>query len=552
MGVVKIFSSMTVRNRMILGFSLVLAATVALTVVGVRNVELINRGLTTITDQNSVKQRYAINFRGSVHDRAIALRDVVLAPNSESVDQAVDSIRQLEAFYRDSAQPLTAIFQQGEGVSRQERQLLAAIESIENRSMPVINEVIALQRSGQVEQAQALLLQTASPAFVDWLAAINAFIDYQEAANQAVTQEIRSTAEAFSSSMMVLTAIALLFGVVLAWLIEKSIRRSLGGEPNDVAQVLSAVAEGELNQQLPSAEAGSVLHSVAAMQQRLREVVQHIAEASDDMGAKTETLASESINMASLARQQGGETQESSDRLEMMRQSVMRTVELLEDTEQNSSKTVDYSQSGRELISSTALEIQKVSDVVNAAVQQVRHLEARTAEIGNIAGVISAISEQTNLLALNAAIEAARAGESGRGFAVVADEVRTLAQRTGEATNQIETMLSEVRAETLSSVTAMEATLPQIDHSLTLSGQSTEVLESIDRQANDSLTKVRGVAGAIDEQLRSITELVSTMADVSRMSERTIGALQTNEEAVASLNEVAAGLKQTVRVFKVQ
>lgn len=113
-------------------------------------------------------------------------------------------------------------------------------------------------------------------------------------------------------------------------------------------------------------------------------------------------------------------------------------------------------------------------------------------------------------------------------------------------------MLGEVRSETLASVTAMEATLPQIDHSLSLSGQSTDVLESIDRQANDSLTKVRGVAGAIDEQLRSITELVATMSDVSRMSERTIGALQTNEDAVASLNSVAAGLKQEVKVFKVQ
>ena len=76
--------------------------------------------------------------------------------------------------------------------------------------------------------------------------------------------------------------------------------------------------------------------------------------------------------------------------------------------------------------------------MVHAAVDQIRQLEARTGEIANIAGVINGISEQTNLLALNAAIEAARAGESGRGFAVVADEVRTLAQRTGDATGQID------------------------------------------------------------------------------------------------------------------
>lgn len=551
MGLIKLFSQMSVRKRLVIGFGLVLVVMLAITVIGVRNVQTIDQGLTAITDQNSVKQRYAINFRGSVHDRAIAIRDVVLAPDTAALNEEIAIIERLERFYQESAGPLNQLLNNGGDVSATERQLLSRIQAVEQRTEPLIDEVIDLRQAGQREAAERLMLTEAKPAFIEWLASINAFIDYQEAQSQAITDDIREGAAGFSAFMLLLTGLAILFGIVLAILIERSLKASLGGEPREVADILSKVQEGDLSQTIRQSPQGSVLHSVQLMQNRLGEVVTNIVNASQQLGKEAVVLSRESQDALSMAEQQGESTTDAGNRLETMRQSVLHTAELLEDTEENSSKTVEQSESGRRLIAETAVEIRKVSEVVHAAVDQIRQLEARTGEIANIAGVINGISEQTNLLALNAAIEAARAGESGRGFAVVADEVRTLAQRTGDATGQIESMLGQIRKETQASVTAMESTLPQIEHGLSLSESSNEVLTTIDNQANDSLKKVRQIVEVIRVQVGDINDLVASMEGVSESSAKSITALKANQNAVKTLNGLAADLEGEVEVFQV-
>jgi methyl-accepting chemotaxis protein len=59
-------------------------------------VNSISNSLGTINDVNSVKQRYAINFRGSVHDRAISIRDVGLVETDAERRAAIDEITRLQ------------------------------------------------------------------------------------------------------------------------------------------------------------------------------------------------------------------------------------------------------------------------------------------------------------------------------------------------------------------------------------------------------------------------------------------------------------------------
>ena len=112
--------------RLLTGFGLILGLMVLITAIGVRNVQFIDTKMTVINDQNSVKQRYAINFRGSVHDRAIAIRDVVLAERASDVQEAVNLIKKLEGFYTDSAGPLDSLMYVG--ASPEEKNILRRIK----------------------------------------------------------------------------------------------------------------------------------------------------------------------------------------------------------------------------------------------------------------------------------------------------------------------------------------------------------------------------------------------------------------------------------------
>lgn len=536
------------RKKLMIGFGVILALMLILTTLGIQKVSFIDSTLSVITNVNSVKQRYAINYRGSVHDRAIAIRDVAIARNASEIASFEREINELARFYADSEQKMRAMLNSEIEFTSRERQIINKIDDIQTRTLPIITNILAAKKRG--EDVQNQILDQARPAFVDWLAAINEFIDYQEAANQKATPEAIEVAQGFSQLMMLLTFGAVVISIAVALLIETSFRRSLGGEPYDARAILSEIADGNLNTKVDTEYRNSMLASVDNMQARLADTVSNIVNAAGELTNQTGQVAAGSKEIFTAAQSQASLTQETYGRLDSLKASISDVSDMASKTEENSASTVDYANLGREAISKSAKEMERISETVNETVEQVRRLEERTKQIGGIANVISGISEQTNLLALNAAIEAARAGESGRGFAVVADEVRQLAQRTGEATAEIESMLNEVQLETAASVSAMEKTQPQVENGKALTIEATELLLNIDNQASDSLSRVKEVVAVASEQVCAISDVAKAMEQIAQMSESSIDTIQNNNRATDSLNQLSELLKDNVSYFK--
>ncbi len=100
---------LSVAGRLAIGFGLLLLMLLVLVAVSIAKVDSIESSLSRVSDVNNVKQRYAVNFRGSVHDRAIAVRDLTLVPDAQ-LDTVVALIDKLDRDYQQSAAPLNALF----------------------------------------------------------------------------------------------------------------------------------------------------------------------------------------------------------------------------------------------------------------------------------------------------------------------------------------------------------------------------------------------------------------------------------------------------------
>ncbi|MCC2522344.1 methyl-accepting chemotaxis protein [Vibrio coralliilyticus] len=542
-------STLKVKTRLGIGFGILVSLMVTLTVLGIQKVNFIDMVLSEMTDINSVKQRYAINYRGSVHDRAIAIRDIAIARNPQEISALEQEIKELEDFYRESEQNMQAMIAKGVMFTAEERQILAHIDQIQAKTLPLVRQIIADKKNDQV--MTEVVLDQARPAFIEWLNTINQFIDYQENLNQTLTPEARGEAGGFQDLMLLLTAIALAISVVVGIAIERSFRKSLGGEPYEAQSAIRLMADGDLTHNYGERVSGSILNSLSGMSTKLTQIVSNIVSASGQLVEQVDEVADGSSRVLRSAQQQASLTQETVDKLDNMRHSIDQIAQVTTQTENNSVMTTDNARSGRELVFDVAAEMENISATIFATVEQVKQLEARTKDIGGIVNVISEISEQTNLLALNAAIEAARAGESGRGFAVVADEVRSLAQRTNDATSQIESMINEVQTQTAASVIAMENTQPQVEKGKEKTSQASQLLVDIEHQAEDTLSHIRDVVQATNEQVEGVRDIAAAMEQISSMSDDSVNSMESNENAGRKLNQLANQLKQEVGFFKI-
>ncbi|WP_297810211.1 methyl-accepting chemotaxis protein [uncultured Helicobacter sp.] len=543
--------NLSLKTQLFIGFGVILVFIILIAFTGYMKIRFVENTLAEISDTNAVKQRYAINFRGSVHDRAIAVRDVVILENVQEIEETLRLIQKLEGFYKDSAIKMDKIFQNANMVDEKDKEILKRIKGVESKTMPLISEIINKKAQADKVGANELLINQARGFFVEWLNVINEFIDYQEAKNQKLSDIAVNEIESYLNLTLWLSIIAFIVAIATSFYITRLVISSLGAEPKDVVKVVLSIANGNLNMPIKTQFKESMLASMAQMQERLREIVSEVMSSAQELNERANAVTKSSEESKSSSYRQVQSSEESVERVKQVIDSVNHISSIAKQTEENSEHTANLSDKCMEAMKTTVESIEQITQMVTSSSEHIRMLEKHSQEIGGSADLIKEITDQTNLLALNAAIEAARAGEAGRGFAVVSDEIRKLAERTGVATSEITRMIEVIQSETQTAVEAIQNAVPQVEKGMEIANEASEILEQINLQASDSLDKAKKVTDATNIQVQDMENLSKELNEISRDSKNTAGLMENNTEAAQTLKNIASVLRKHINHFKI-
>jgi len=318
-------------------------------------------------------------------------------------------------------------------------------------------------------------------------------------------------------------------------------------------KLFNKVAAGDLTDKMQydkNDEIGVVVKHVDEMISQMSGALSKVKESSQLVSSSSQNLSASSDQMSKGITDQHDQIEQIVTAIDEMTHTINEMSSNIETSTNDVNIIRDISAEGEILLGETVAEIKNLSASVMESSDIVKKLGESSANISEIVQVISEIADQTNLLALNAAIEAARAGEHGRGFAVVADEVRKLAEKTVDATSEINNMVSEVQSGVTSSVEKM-------DHEVELAKKGTEKVEHLKSTIEQIISsivavadQISSIATAAEEQSATSREISENIISISAVSEQSSAISSSNMENANDLYTLAQELESLVNTFK--
>jgi twitching motility protein PilJ len=313
------------------------------------------------------------------------------------------------------------------------------------------------------------------------------------------------------------------------------------------------LADGDLTVQASVTEdvTGAIADSINFTIEELRTLVKGINSATDQVAKATQDAQAISTRLYEASQRQNREIQQASASVVSMAQSINEVSQTATQSARVAQQSLAAAEKGGDAVQNQIAGMNEIRTQIQDTSKRIKRLGESSLEIGEIVELISDITEQTNVLALNAAIQAASAGEAGRGFTVVAEEVQRLAERSGEATKQIEAIVKTIQADTQDAVAAMEKSTVGVVEGTKLSDAAGQALEEIRRVSRELASLIGGISEQTQKQSASVTDVTRGMQGILRITEETTDGTKQTNVSIAQLTRLAAELRSSVAGFKV-
>ncbi|RTL51362.1 MAG: methyl-accepting chemotaxis protein, partial [Rhodocyclaceae bacterium] len=342
---------------------------------------------------------------------------------------------------------------------------------------------------------------------------------------------------------------AVLAGILLAWAVTRSIVTPLA---QSVA-IADAVAKGDLSLAAPASgrdEISQLAAALAAMQQSLAALIGGIRQGARQVQGAAQAMAGPVDNVRSGSSSQNGAVGRVTEAIAGFTAQSAAIADTAKTSRQQAEQARDLAGEGCALIADASREVARIAATVSESATSVEALRERALTVRVLLATVKEIAEQTNLLALNASIEAARAGESGRGFAVVADEVRKLADRTANATTEINTVIDAIDHETGIAVERIGLGRSEMQRGVALIQDIVPPLNRLSEGAQQSLDQLDELTVTLARQAQESGAIAESIQHVGALATENLNAAQHVAGTTDSLKHLSGELTGQVDRFR--
>jgi methyl-accepting chemotaxis protein len=474
-----------------------------------------------------------------------ALRNIILDPANPKAYQNFDKAAKIMDDLLAATVDLASV--RGEDAVNKLKQSI----QVRERQKGLQQQIMALVKEGQIEQAKEVLNGQETPAWREIRGTLLDLIKEQKAFIETQNKSVQANAAQAQFTSTALSIAAAVIGLVIGLMILANIVGSLNRLSTSIENL--SQGDGDLTARLP-VKGNNELDKAAASFNKfiggLQSMVNAIKENARQLDGLSAQLAGTSKGLRDGSHSQAEAVASTASSIEQMSASILSIADGADQVQRVSKESARFSNEARENMEQLGASMTGVRHAVQGVAGSVDEFLESTNSIIGATQHVRDIADQINLLALNAAIEAARAGEQGRGFAVVADEVRKLAEKTAQYANEINQITSELGNRS----SQVEASIREGEAVLDTSAKCGETAVSIIEQAYSSVLEasrgVEGIAATTREQSLASGQIATNMERLSDAAAHTEHAAQQYDQAVREMQKLANDLTGTVSQFR--